>query len=148
MRQIPIFIVQDDQGRREFVLEAPLYSIGRDPQCDIRLISQFVSRRHATLVQLPKEDGSFYYRIVDGNAKGKGSANGLSINGHSLQARDLQHEDGIVFGPNVAATYLLFRQDGDRPFSGDEPSSPFGSGGGDDGNPNDSAMASPGSWRY
>ena len=148
MRQIPILIVEDDQGRREFFLETDFYSIGRDPNCDIRLISQFVARRHATLVQLPNEDGSFYHRIVHGNAKGKGSANGLFINGHDLQARDLQHEDEIVFGSNVTATYLLFRRDNDRPSSDDEPSSPFGRGGGDDGNPNDSAMASPDSWRY
>jgi hypothetical protein len=56
-----------------------VYSIGRDPRCDIRLFSQFVSRRHATLVRLPREDGSSFYRIVDGDAKGKPSANGLQL---------------------------------------------------------------------
>lgn len=46
-----ILIVEDDQGRKEFTLERPIYSIGRDRECDIRLVSQFVSRRHATLVR-------------------------------------------------------------------------------------------------
>ena len=79
-----LFIIEDEKGRREYTLDAPVYSIGRDPKCDIRLVSQFVSRRHATLVQLPNEDGSYYYRIVDGNLKGKGSANGLLINGRKF----------------------------------------------------------------
>lgn len=106
-----MLIIEDDKGRREFILTAPLYSIGRDPKCDIRLVSQFVSRRHATLVQLPAEDDSFYYRIVDGNAKGKGSANGLLINGRKLQAQDLRNEDEVVFGPQVRAIYYSLQRD-------------------------------------
>ncbi|HEY9806348.1 MAG TPA: FHA domain-containing protein [Candidatus Obscuribacterales bacterium] len=106
-----LLIIEDDKGRREFVLTNPIYSIGRDPKCDIRLISQFVSRRHATLVQLPHEDGSYYYRVVDGNLKGKPSANGLLVNGRKLQAHDLRNEDEIVFGPQVKAVYYLLKQD-------------------------------------
>ncbi len=106
-----LLIIEDNKGRREFILDSPVYSIGRDPKCDIRLVSQFVSRRHATLVQLPNEDGSYYYRIVDGNLKGKPSANGLLINGRKLQAHDLQDEDKIVFGPQVYAIYYLLKRD-------------------------------------
>lgn len=100
-------IIEDDKGKREFTLESPVYSIGRDAQCDIRLVSQFVSRRHATLVRLPHEDGSYYYRIVDGNLKGKSSANGILINSHKQSTHDLQNEDEIVFGPQVRAIYYL-----------------------------------------
>ena len=100
-------IIEDDKGKREFALESPVYSIGRDAQCDIRLVSQFVSRRHATLVRLPHEDGSYYYRIVDGNLKGKSSANGILINSHKQATHDLQNEDEIVFGPQVRAIYYL-----------------------------------------
>jgi pSer/pThr/pTyr-binding forkhead associated (FHA) protein len=106
-----LLIIEDDKGRREFVLDASHYSIGRDPKCDIRLVSQFVSRRHATLVQLTNDDGGIYYRIVDGNAKGKLSANGLLINGRKLQAHDLKNEDEVVFGPKVRAIYYLLRRD-------------------------------------
>jgi len=105
-----LLIIEDDKGRREFILDGPVYSIGRDPKCDIRLVSQFVSRRHATLVQLPNEDGSYYYRIVDGNLKGKPSANGLLINGRKLQAHDLRNEDEVVFGPQVRAIYYLLQR--------------------------------------
>ncbi|MBC6481375.1 MAG: FHA domain-containing protein [Hormoscilla sp. GM7CHS1pb] len=100
-------IIEDDKGKREFTLSSPVYSIGRDAQCDIRLVSQFVSRRHATLVRLPHEDGSYYYRIVDGNLKGKSSANGILINSHKQSTHDLQNEDEIVFGPQVRAIYYL-----------------------------------------
>ncbi len=106
-----LLIIEDNKGRREFTLNSPVYSIGRDPKCDIRLVSQFVSRRHATLVQLPNEEGGYYYRIVDGNLKGKPSANGLLINGRKLQAHDLDDEDKIVFGPNVQAVYYMLKRD-------------------------------------
>lgn len=106
-----LLIVEDNKGRREYTLDSPVYSIGRDAKCDIRLVSQFVSRRHATLVQLAHEDGSYYYRIVDGNLKGRPSANGLLINGRKLQAHDLVDEDKIVFGPQVYAVYYLLKRD-------------------------------------
>ncbi|PMB30685.1 peptide-binding protein [Fischerella thermalis CCMEE 5208] len=108
-----ILIVEDDQGRKEFTLERPIYSIGRDRECDIRLVSQFVSRRHATLVRLPRDDNSksYYYRIVDGDAKGKPSSNGLMINGRKLAAHDLKNEDEVVFGPQVRAIYYLLKRD-------------------------------------
>ncbi|MBC6454958.1 MAG: FHA domain-containing protein [Hormoscilla sp. SP5CHS1] len=104
-------IIEDDKGKREFTLSSPVYSIGRDAQCDIRLVSQFVSRRHATLVRLPHEDGSYYYRIVDGNLKGKSSANGILINSRKLVTHDLQNSDEIVFGPQVRAIYYLLEKE-------------------------------------
>jgi pSer/pThr/pTyr-binding forkhead associated (FHA) protein len=106
-----ILIVEDSQGRREIVLDGSVYSIGRDPKCDIRLSSQFVSRHHATLVQLPKDDATYYYRVVDGNLKGKPSANGMLINGRKLQAHDLKNEDEIVFGPQARAIYYQLKRD-------------------------------------
>jgi pSer/pThr/pTyr-binding forkhead associated (FHA) protein len=111
-----LLIIEDDQGRKEFVLDRPVYSIGRDRDCDIRLISQFVSRRHATLVRLPRDGKkqSDYYRIVDGDAKGKPSSNGIMVNGRKMPIHDLKNEDEIVFGPQVRAIYYLLR-DSTRP---------------------------------
>ncbi|MBM0742316.1 FHA domain-containing protein [Phormidium sp. CLA17] len=105
-----VLIVVDDQGRKEHILDAPMYSIGRDPNCDIRLVSQFVSRRHATLVQLPGDEGEYHYRIVDGAPKGKPSSNGLLVNGRKVQACDLNDHDEIMFGPKIHATYQLQTQ--------------------------------------
>ncbi|MGQ4649515.1 FHA domain-containing protein [Lyngbya aestuarii] len=106
-----LLIIEDDNGRKEFALGEPVYSIGRDPSSDIRLYSQFVSRRHATLVLRERQDGHYYYRIVDGNLKGKHSSNGLLINGRKCQSHDLEDEDEIIFGPQVSAKYYLLKRD-------------------------------------
>ncbi len=104
-------IVEDDKGRKEVLLKDPSYSIGRQKGCDIRLHSQFVSRRHATLLRCLGEDGSSYYRIVDGTPEGQQSANGLLINGTKATSQDLEHGDEIVFGPQVFAIYQYRQRD-------------------------------------
>ncbi|MFB2922092.1 MULTISPECIES: FHA domain-containing protein [Aerosakkonema] len=106
-----LLIVEDDKGRKEFILTKAVYSIGRDPTCNIRLYSQFVSRRHATLLQMPKQDGTYYYRIVDGDGKGRASANGLIVNSRKLPAHDLKNEDEVVFGPQVRAIYYQLKRE-------------------------------------
>jgi pSer/pThr/pTyr-binding forkhead associated (FHA) protein len=110
-QQTHLLIIEDDKGRREFILEDPTYSIGRDPKCNIRLVSQFVSRHHATLVQLPQPDGNYYYRVVDGSLDGKPSANGLLVNGRKTSVHDLRNEDEVVFGPRVRAVYYLLQHE-------------------------------------
>ncbi|MBE9127909.1 MULTISPECIES: FHA domain-containing protein [unclassified Coleofasciculus] len=106
-----LLIVEDERGRKEVTLEEPVYSMGRDEKSDIRLFSQFVSRRHATLVRREREDGSNYYQIVDGNLKGQTSSNGILINGKKLPSHDLEDEDEIVFGPQVSARYYVLKRD-------------------------------------
>jgi pSer/pThr/pTyr-binding forkhead associated (FHA) protein len=98
-------IVEDDKGRQEIILNNPNYSIGRAKNTDIQLRSHFVSRYHANLLRCLREDGGVYYRIVDGDGKGKKSTNGLLINGHKQDTHDLKHGDEIVFGPQVFAIY-------------------------------------------
>lgn len=102
-----VLIVEDDKGSRKFPLGGEVYSIGREPESDIRLFSLFVSRRHATLVRRDKKDGSYDYQIVDGNLKGQLSANGILINGHKFQTHTLNNQDEIEFGPGVTAMYIL-----------------------------------------
>jgi pSer/pThr/pTyr-binding forkhead associated (FHA) protein len=106
-----LLIIEDDRGSRQLVLEDPVYSIGRDRDCDIRLASLFVSRRHATLVKVSNGNGYFSYRIVDGDLDGQRSANGLLVNGQRLRSRDLQNEDKVVFGPQVQFTYFHLQRD-------------------------------------
>lgn len=117
--------VADDKGIREFILDAPGYSIGRDPRCDIQLFSQFISRRHATLVRLHDDDdwGSFFYRIVDGNAKGRASANGLFVNGQRRQGHNLQPLDEIELG-HARLVYYMGDSQWDSPFDENPPSDP------------------------
>ncbi|MBD2311826.1 FHA domain-containing protein [Desertifilum sp. FACHB-1129] len=108
--QTHLLIIEDDRGRKEFPLEESIYCIGRDPSCEIRLYSQFVSRRHATIERRHRDDGSFYYQIVDGD-RGKPSANGLMINGRKLPTHILEDKDEIVFGPQVSAIYYVLKRE-------------------------------------
>jgi len=109
--QTHLLIIEDDRGCREFALSQAQYSIGRDRRCDIRLVSQFVSRHHATLIQRLNDDGTVFYHIVDGNLRGGRSANGLLVNGRRLRAHNLRDKDEVVFGPQVRVTYSLLKSD-------------------------------------
>lgn len=104
-----LLIIKDNKGRREITLDKDRYVIGRDPNSDICLFSEFVSRHHATLVRQQREDGSSYYQIIDGNNKGNRSANGLWINDRKIQTHNLQDEDEMVFGLEVGAKYYLLK---------------------------------------
>lgn len=100
-----LFIIEDGQGRRAVPLVESSYIIGRDRNCDIYLASLFVSRHHAVLRRQAKGDGSFTYLIVDGDAQGHPSVNGLMVNGKKQSQHRLKHGDQVVFGPQVWATY-------------------------------------------
>ncbi len=109
-QQTHLLIIEDDGGRREHPLEESYYCIGRDPSCDIRLYSQFVSRRHATLERRKDETGNSYYQIVDGH-NGKPSANGLLINNKKHSQYRLEDEDRVILGPDISLTYYLLKRD-------------------------------------
>jgi pSer/pThr/pTyr-binding forkhead associated (FHA) protein len=115
-----LLIIRDDKGEHNINLDQDSYSIGRDPACDIRLVSQFVSRHHALLVR--QQEAPFGYRIMDGDRQGRPSANGLLINSRKLQSRVLENDDEIVFGPGVTALYRLLRRDA---FDTQLPEDPF-----------------------
>ncbi|NJN21732.1 MAG: FHA domain-containing protein [Leptolyngbya sp. RL_3_1] len=101
-----ILIVEDNQGQRKIDLHGSIYSVGRNPDCDISLVSQFASRHHATFLYMPfSEREDCCYCIVDGNIKGQSSTNGLFINGRKMKARDLRDGDEIIFGPDARASY-------------------------------------------
>lgn len=71
------------------------------------------------LVQVSNGDGTFYYRIIEGNTYG----NGVYINASRLAAKQpLQHLDEIIIGSEVRMNY---HQESQRLFtSGASPSSP------------------------
>ena len=107
MQQEHFLIIEDARGRHGYALDGPVYLIGSSPQCDIHLVSQCVSPYHATLVQRFADNGTAYYRIVDGNPQGKPSTNGLLINKRKLREHDLQNEDEIIFGLEARAVYCI-----------------------------------------
>ncbi len=98
-------IIEDEKGRREYILKAASYSLGRSPRCQIQVQSRFVSRYHATLERCVNHQGDSFYRIIDGDGKERLSANGFLINGRKVSSHNLRHGDEIVFGPQVFAIY-------------------------------------------
>ncbi len=109
--QTHLLIIEDDKGRKEFVLEEAIYFVGKSPDCHLQLQSPFVSRRHATLERQENSDGTYSYQITDGYPNGKRSANGLMINGRKIINHILQDQDEIVFGPQVKVVYYLLKRD-------------------------------------
>ena len=104
-REEHVLIVFDGRGQKEIVLSQTAYSLGRAQDCDIRIQSQFVSRYHATLIKRSHNDTEEYYRIIDGDLKGKTSVNGLLVNERKVLFHDLKNGDKVVFGPQVSAIY-------------------------------------------
>lgn len=99
-------LVEDDQGRRNLTLDQPIYSIGRDSECDICLNSKTISRHHATLIRVPSErEGGHCYRMIDGDLDGIKSTNGVIINGHKIAEHNLENGDRIGFSSRVSACY-------------------------------------------
>ncbi|NCJ06282.1 FHA domain-containing protein [Synechococcales cyanobacterium C] len=107
MHQERHVLVVDALQNRAFVLEAATYSIGRDVTNAIVINNASVSRQHALLLRLPVPGTHLYrYRLVDGNAQGKPSVNGIFINGQRCSSCELKNGDLITFGLDIQATYL------------------------------------------
>ncbi|ATS18195.1 hypothetical protein BRW62_04865 [Parathermosynechococcus lividus PCC 6715] len=96
--------IEDETGKRTIPLDAATYSVGRDASNAIVIQGHGVSRQHALLLRLPSPSG-YRYRIVDGNADGKRSANGILVNGKRVQSHNLNPGDEISFGGHVKAHY-------------------------------------------
>ncbi|WP_414548531.1 EAL domain-containing protein [Anabaena sp. CCY 0017] len=102
-----LLVVQDLEGQQTIPLHEATYSLGRHRGNSIVLRSPSVSRQHAILlrVTIPETD-QYCFRIIDGNFTGKGSSNGLLVNGAKCLSHNLKHGDVIIFGNNQAqATY-------------------------------------------
>lgn len=101
-----VFVVNDGK-RRAIALDAAAYSIGRDSSNAIVLNSDTISRQHAMLLRVPIPSTKQYrYRLVDGNAQGKPSANGVFVNDQPCRTYELDHGDSVRFGQTVEASYL------------------------------------------
>lgn len=101
-------VIHEPTGDRPVYLIAPTYALGRDASCSIPLNSRSVSRQHALLLRMPNpETGKYQFRLLDGNASGKPSLNGIAVNGQRCSVHDLVDGDRIVFGGDVEVTYQI-----------------------------------------
>ncbi|BAY78907.1 diguanylate cyclase/phosphodiesterase with FHA and GAF sensor (plasmid) [Nostoc linckia NIES-25] len=114
-----LLVIQDLQGRRTVPLREATYSLGRHSANNIVLASRSVSMQHAILlrVTVPETD-QYGFQIIDGNYKGKGSTNGLFVNGDRCFSHNLKHGDVIAFGGNQAqAKYYAVSNLSEQAFS-------------------------------
>ncbi|MEH2327282.1 MAG: EAL domain-containing protein [Nostoc sp.] len=114
-----LLVIQDLQGQRTVHLQETTYSLGRHPANTIILSSRSVSMQHAILlrVTVPETD-QYGFQIIDGNYKGKGSTNGLFVNGTKSFSHNLRNGDVIAFGSNQAqAKYYAISNISEKAFS-------------------------------
>ncbi|MEH2275592.1 MAG: EAL domain-containing protein [Nostoc sp.] len=114
-----MLVIQDLQGQRTVILQEATYSLGRHPANTIVLASRSVSMQHAILlrVTVPQTD-QYGFQIIDGNYKGKGSTNGLFVNGTKCFSHNLRNGDVIAFGGNQAqAKYYAISNLSEQAFS-------------------------------
>jgi FHA domain len=101
-----ILLIEEQQDR-VILLDAERYLIGRNDTNEIVLNRDPISREHAMLLRVSIEDGQrFIYRIIDGDAEGKPSTNGLFINGQRQRCYDLVNDNVISFAGAVNALYI------------------------------------------
>jgi pSer/pThr/pTyr-binding forkhead associated (FHA) protein len=99
--------IDDESGSRTITLDAATYSLGRDQNNAIILVSKHVSRKQALLLRMPNGHHGYSYRLMDGDSAGKPSKNGLMVNGRPCKSRDLKSGDAIVFAGKVKVVYQI-----------------------------------------
>jgi diguanylate cyclase (GGDEF)-like protein len=103
-----VLTVEDPQGFRNFLLHNNMtYSLGRSLENMIVLRSNFVSRKHATLLAITSKHTSCFFRIIDGLIDGHRSTNGILVNGKKRYSHILSHGDEITFSKDTKATYQV-----------------------------------------
>lgn len=84
----PILVCLTSDQPVNYVLDRDETTIGRGPDCDIRIMTHFVSREHAALL---REDGGTV--LVD-----RGSTNGVFVNAIRIERKPLEHGDWVTIG--------------------------------------------------
>lgn len=103
-----VLIIYDQPEPRQFLLKSATYSLGRDKHNSIVIPNRGISRQHALLLRMPlPQQGGYRYRILDGNASGKASLNGISVNGVACTNNDLIPGDRILIGGLVQIEYQI-----------------------------------------
>jgi pSer/pThr/pTyr-binding forkhead associated (FHA) protein len=97
----------EEQRDRVILLEAERYLMGRNDSNEIVLNHDRISREHATLLRIPvANESKCIYRLMDGDAEGKPSTNGLFVNGQRQQCYDLVNDNVISFAGVINALYI------------------------------------------
>src|SRR5437016_4777508 len=93
-------IVDQFGANKTLPLEKRVFTIGRNPENDLLLLSSRVSRDHGAIVY---DNGSYY--LVD-----KGSKSGLFVNGQRITRCELHHLDKIGVGGHDDCQIQFFEE--------------------------------------
>jgi hypothetical protein len=85
---LPVLICLTSAKPERHVVKAPETLIGRGPDCEIRIVTHFVSREHA---KLRHENGKVIIHDC-------GSKNGVFVNSIRVDRHELEHGDWITIG--------------------------------------------------
>ena len=102
-----ILVVEDENNTKTYILDAPVYSLGRDTTNDIVINDSKVSRHHAIVTKKDDANGQNCYTINDGDSQGNKSRNGLIINGKLTESYELKHGDLLRFSTKATASYYV-----------------------------------------
>lgn len=108
----PLLQVIDSQGRRDVVIDKPVFTIGRRSTADLQVVSTDVSRDHADILQ----DGDRYI------LRDHGSRYGTFVNGVTVTERTLADGDRIRLGRSDAVELLFVVEPRDATGLGDSSS--------------------------
>jgi hypothetical protein len=84
----PVLVCLTGDAPRRFALTKTAVTVGRGPQCDLQILTHFVSREHA---RLTFDGGATFIEDL-------GSRNGVFVNSVRVDRRDLQQGDLITIG--------------------------------------------------
>jgi hypothetical protein len=85
---LPVLICLTSGASERHVIAAPETTIGRGPDCGIRIVTHFVSREHA---RIKRESGKVTIEDC-------GSRNGVFVNSVRVDRHDLEHGDWVTIG--------------------------------------------------
>lgn len=105
MPKMPTLTIIEGDVTREYIIDKPEMTIGRSPECDIRLHSQWISRSHARLEITPEG-----VRLI------KCGKNSIEIFKERVEHSVLlQNDDRIDFSGEVTGFYYIKEINGDSP---------------------------------
>lgn len=93
-------------GKNEIQVEGPVFSLGREPECDHQIFNMQVSRHHCDL----------YVNEESVLLRDRGSRNGTFVNGEMvLGEHQLRDDDTLAIGPVLFTISIDKTEESDAP---------------------------------
>ncbi|MGI0480108.1 histidine kinase dimerization/phosphoacceptor domain -containing protein [Geminocystis sp. CENA526] len=115
-----IITIKNEQQNfsQDFILDNETYSIGRNSENNIVISHSLISRYHCVIMPMfyNSIDQKISYWIIDGNLKGKRSANGIFVDrkrclSHELKSQDVVDLGGVNSGIQIIYRVIKFEQE-------------------------------------